>query len=215
MLIELLHSSWEWYQLLPPTPPGASGVPWVPLGAFLGASWVTSKPSKLVRSLRDSSENIRRSLRDSSENTRTLYYVVSLWNTIIIRKNENPGLTEKSRFWWEISSQIHFSTENLISSYGHDEHFGKAVCPKPILKVWFWMKTFLCQCKKLTQRRFFPKSRFWDVGMEFRDVGCVRISFAMNSNLFSTHSNWKSIKSYWNRPKIHILAMNWDQKLVK
>ena len=80
----------------------------------------------------------------SSENIRTLYYVVSLWNTIIIiRKNENPGLTEKSRFWWEISGQINFSTENLISSYGHDEHFGRAVCPKPILKVWFWMKTFL------------------------------------------------------------------------
>jgi hypothetical protein len=78
----------------------------------------------------------------SSENIRTLYYVVSLWNTIIIRKNENPGLTDKSRFWSEISSQIHFSTENLISSYGHDEHFGKGVCPKPILKVWFWMKAF-------------------------------------------------------------------------
>ena len=69
-------------------------------------------------------------------------YVVSLWNAIIIRKNENPGLTGKSRFLWEISSQINFSTENLISSYGHDEHFGRAFCPKPILKVWFWRKTF-------------------------------------------------------------------------
>ena len=34
-----------------------------------------------------------------------------------------------------------------------------------------------------------PKSRFWDVGMEFRDEGCVRIPFAMNSKPFSTHSN--------------------------
>ena len=67
--MELLNFSGEVYQLLPPTPPGGSGVP---LGAFLGASWVTSKPSKLVRSLRDSSENIRRPLRDSSENIRTL-----------------------------------------------------------------------------------------------------------------------------------------------
>ena len=50
-----------------------------------------------------------------------------------------------------------------------------------------------------------PKSRFWDVGMEFRDVGCVRIHFVINSRPFSTHSDWKSIKSYWNRPNIHIL----------
>ena len=29
----------------------------------------------------------------------------------------------------------------------------------------------------------------WDVGMEFGDVGCVRISFAINSNPFSAHSH--------------------------
>ena len=131
ILIELLHFSWEWYQLLPPRPPGASWVSWVPPGAswelpgsVLGASWE------------------KRALRDSSENTRAPYYVVSSWNAFIIRKKQNPGFTEKSRFWLEISGRIHFSTENLISSYGHDEHFGKGVCPKPILKVWFWMKTF-------------------------------------------------------------------------
>ena len=35
----------------------------------------------------------------------------------------------------------------------------------------------------------YTKSRFWDVGIEFRDVGCVRIPFAINSNTFSAHSN--------------------------
>ena len=35
----------------------------------------------------------------------------------------------------------------------------------------------------------YTKSRFWDVGIEFRDVGCVRIPFAINSNLFSSHSD--------------------------
>ena len=29
----------------------------------------------------------------------------------------------------------------------------------------------------------------WDVWMEFGDVGCVRISFAINSNPFSAHSH--------------------------
>ena len=77
------------------------------------------------------------------------------------------------------------------------------------LKFGFGWKPFLCQCKKWNQSRLFPKSRFWDVGMEFRDVGCVRIPFAINSKPFSTHSYWKSIKSYWNRPKINILASFW------
>ena len=36
---------------------------------------------------------------------------------------------------------------------------------------------------------FFFKSGRWDVGMEFGDVGCVRISFAINSNPFSAHSD--------------------------
>ena len=40
------------------------------------------------------------------------------------KKNENPGLTDKSIFYLEILSQIHLSTENLISSYGHCGHFG-------------------------------------------------------------------------------------------
>ena len=35
----------------------------------------------------------------------------------------------------------------------------------------------------------YTKSRFWDVGIEFRDVGCVRIPFAINSNPFSVHFN--------------------------
>ena len=35
----------------------------------------------------------------------------------------------------------------------------------------------------------YTKSRFWDVGIEFRDVGCVRIPFAINSNPFSAHSD--------------------------
>ena len=33
-------------------------------------------------------------------------------------------------------------------------------------------------------------------GMEFWDVGCVRISFAINSNLFPDHSSSKSNKFY-------------------
>ena len=46
------------------------------------------------------------------------------------------------------------------------------------------------------------KYSFWDVGMELRDVGCVRISFAINSKAVSAHSERKSIKSYWNLCKI-------------
>jgi len=45
--------------------------------------------------------------------------------------------------------------------------------------------------------------------MEFRDVGCVRIPFATNSKPFSSHSDRKSIESYWNRPKINVLAIFW------
>ena len=45
-----------------------------------------------------------------------------------------------------------------------------------------------------------------DVGMEFGDVGCVRISFAINSNPFPAHSDWKSNKSYWNQSKNHIMT---------
>ena len=33
------------------------------------------------------------------------------------------------------------------------------------------------------------KSRFWDVGMEFRNVGCVRIPYAINSNTCSANSD--------------------------
>ena len=51
------------------------------------------------------------------------YYLGSLWIAIIVRKNENPGLTGKSSFDWEIPSQIKFFTENLIWSYGHCGHF--------------------------------------------------------------------------------------------
>jgi len=43
--------------------------------------------------------------------------------------------------------------------------------------------------------------------MEFREVGCVHIPFAINSKLFSTHSDWKSYKFYWNRHTTHILAL--------
>ena len=39
----------------------------------------------------------------------------------------------------------------------------------------------------------------WDVGMEFGDVGCVRISFAINSNPFPAHSHCEPIKSYWSK----------------
>ena len=39
------------------------------------------------------------------------------------------------------------------------------------------------------QKQNVPKSSFWDVGMDFRDVGCVRIPLAINSNPFSTHSD--------------------------
>ena len=35
----------------------------------------------------------------------------------------------------------------------------------------------------------YTKSRFWDVGIEFRDVGCVRTPFAINSNPFPAHSD--------------------------
>ena len=41
--------------------------------------------------------------------------------------------------------------------------------------------------QKMQQTKSVPKSRFGDVGMEFRDVGCVRISFATNSNPFSAN----------------------------
>lgn len=34
-----------------------------------------------------------------------------------------------------------------------------------------------------------------DVGMKFGDVGCVRISFAINCNPFPAHSNSRSHKS--------------------
>ena len=34
---------------------------------------------------------------------------------------------------------------------------------------------------------FLKKPADWDVGMEFGDAGCVRISFAINSNPFSAH----------------------------
>ena len=36
---------------------------------------------------------------------------------------------------------------------------------------------------------FFKNPAGWDVGMEFGDVGCVRISFAINSNPFPAHSD--------------------------
>ena len=51
------------------------------------------------------------------------------------------------------------------------------------------------------------KSRCWGVGIEFWDVGCVRITFAINSNPCSGHSDWKLIESYWNRPQIHICML--------
>ena len=35
----------------------------------------------------------------------------------------------------------------------------------------------------------YTKSRFWDVGIEIRDVGCVRIPYAINSNPFSANSD--------------------------
>ena len=95
-------------------PLGCPGCLLEPPGSLLG---VSSEPPG------------RRALRDSPENTRTPYYGVFLWNAFIIRKNENPGLTDKSRFHNEKSSQIHFSTENLISSYGHCGHFGWSGLP--------------------------------------------------------------------------------------
>ena len=58
------------------------------------------------------------------------------------------------------------------------------------------------------------KSRFWDVEMELRDVGCVRISFAMNSEAVWVFSIWKSIKSWWNLFKIHILALFSESETV-
>ena len=41
------------------------------------------------------------------------------------------------------------------------------------------------------------------MGVEFWDVGCVRISFAVNSNLFPTHFHWKSNAPFWNPPKVY------------
>ena len=54
-----------------------------------------------------------------------------------------------------------------------------------------------------------PKSRFWDVGIEFGDVGCVRISFAINLKPFPVHSDWKSKKSYWNQYTNYLLTLSW------
>ena len=61
--------------------------------------------------------------------------------------------------------------------------------------------------KQKNDKRINTKSRFGDVGMEFRDVGCVRIPFANNSNPFSAHSDWKSIKSYYIQVQIHIFPL--------
>ena len=33
-------------------------------------------------------------------------------------------------------------------------------------------------------KNYVTKSRFWDVGMQIGDVGCVRISFAINPSHF-------------------------------
>ena len=44
--------------------------------------------------------------------------------------------------------------------------------------------------KNLKQiKKTYTKWRFRDVGMEFQDVGCVGIPFAINSNQFSAHSH--------------------------
>ena len=43
--------------------------------------------------------------------------------------------------------------------------------------------------KLKNEKRIDMKSRFSDAGMEFRDVGCVRIPSAINSNTFSAHSD--------------------------
>ena len=40
---------------------------------------------------------------------------------------------------------------------------------------------------KMLAALFLKNPAGWDVGMEFGDVGCVRISFAINSNPFSHH----------------------------
>ena len=42
--------------------------------------------------------------------------------------------------------------------------------------------------KKAVGRPFFENPDGWDVGMEFGDVGCVRISFAINSKPFAANS---------------------------
>ena len=39
------------------------------------------------------------------------------------------------------------------------------------------------------QRFFLKNPAGWDVGMEFGDVACVRIAFAINSNPLSAHSD--------------------------
>ena len=43
-------------------------------------------------------------------------------------------MTGKSRFDWEILSQVQFSTEHLISSYGHCGHLGWSGLPQTNLK---------------------------------------------------------------------------------
>ena len=46
-----------------------------------------------------------------------------------------------------------------------------------------------------------PKARFWDVGPECWDVGCVRISFAINSNPFPANFDSRSNRSNPNHKR--------------
>ena len=57
------------------------------------------------------------------------------------------------------------------------------------------------------QKTHVPKSRLGDVGMQIGDVGCVRISIAINSNSFSTHFVGNEINTIGIDPKILVRGM--------
>ena len=82
------------------------------------------------------------------------------------------------------------------SKVGFAKSWGCCICHPNILHILYYGFKFKTDENPKTWKTNMYEIEVWDVGMGFRDVGCVRIPFAINSNPFSAHSDWKSIKSY-------------------
>ena len=84
----------------------------------------------------------------------------------------------------------------------------KWVQVKPSEHKWFQVNPSERQssCPTLGGLVGIPKSRFQNMGMKFRDGGCVHALIATNSKPYWTRSDCKSIKSNWNRSKFRVLA---------